>query len=60
MVLVGTQHPGNIGSAARALKTMGLSRLALVDAVFWNATLRPRNASRLVMSLSVRTNTTVR
>ena len=30
IVLVGTQHPGNIGSAARALKTMGLSRLALV------------------------------
>jgi len=24
IVLVGTQHPGNIGSAARALKTMGL------------------------------------
>lgn len=30
IVLVGTQHPGNIGSAARAMKTMGLSRLALV------------------------------
>ncbi len=30
IVLVGTQHPGNIGSAARALKTMGLRRLALV------------------------------
>lgn len=30
MVLVGTQHPGNIGSAARALKTMGLLRLVLV------------------------------
>ncbi len=29
-VLVGTQHPGNIGSAARAMKTMGLGRLALV------------------------------
>ncbi len=29
-VLVGTQHPGNIGSAARALKTMGLMRLVLV------------------------------
>src|SRR5205085_1713028 len=29
-VLVGTQHPGNIGSAARAMKTMGLSELALV------------------------------
>lgn len=31
IVLVGTQHPGNIGSAARALKTMGLSRLVLVS-----------------------------
>jgi len=29
IVLVGTQHPGNIGSAARAMKTMGLSRLIL-------------------------------
>lgn len=30
IVLVGTQHPGNIGSAARAMKTMGLARLVLV------------------------------
>jgi len=30
IVLVCTQHPGNIGSAARAIKTMGLSRLVLV------------------------------
>ena len=30
IVLVGTQHPGNIGSAARAMKTMGLQRLLLV------------------------------
>jgi tRNA (cytidine32/uridine32-2'-O)-methyltransferase len=30
VVLVGTQHPGNIGSAARAMKTMGLHRLVLV------------------------------
>ncbi len=30
IVLVGTQHPGNIGSAARAMKTMGLHRLVLV------------------------------
>jgi tRNA (cytidine32/uridine32-2'-O)-methyltransferase len=30
VVLVGTQHPGNIGSAARAMKTMGLRRLVLV------------------------------
>jgi tRNA (cytidine32/uridine32-2'-O)-methyltransferase len=29
IVLVGTQHPGNIGSAARAMKTMGFSRLVL-------------------------------
>lgn len=28
-VLVGTSHPGNVGSAARAIKTMGFSRLAL-------------------------------
>lgn len=30
IVLVGTQHPGNIGSAARAMKTMGLASLHLV------------------------------
>lgn len=30
IVLVGTTHPGNIGAAARAMKTMGLSTLYLV------------------------------
>lgn len=30
VVLVGTQHPGNIGSAARAMKTMGWRGLHLV------------------------------
>lgn len=30
VVLVRTQHPGNIGSTARAMKTMGLRDLALV------------------------------
>lgn len=30
IILVGTSHPGNIGSAARAMKTMGLSQLMLV------------------------------
>lgn len=29
-VLVHTSHPGNIGSAARAIRTMGMTRLALV------------------------------
>jgi tRNA/rRNA methyltransferase len=31
VVLSRTTHPGNIGAAARALKTMGLRRLVLVD-----------------------------
>lgn len=30
VVLVGTSHPGNIGSAARAMKVMGLHQLVLV------------------------------
>lgn len=29
-VLVGTQHPGNMGSAARAMRTMGFTRMVLV------------------------------
>lgn len=33
IVLVNTSHTGNIGSAARAMKTMGLSDLVLVDPV---------------------------
>jgi TrmH family RNA methyltransferase len=31
IVLSGTQHPGNIGSAARAMMTMGLMQLRLVN-----------------------------
>lgn len=30
IVMVGTQHPGNLGSAARAMRTMGLTRMVLV------------------------------
>jgi tRNA/rRNA methyltransferase len=30
-VLVAPSHPGNIGAAARALKTMGFARLAVVN-----------------------------
>lgn len=30
IILVSPSHPGNVGSTARAMKTMGLSRLALV------------------------------
>ncbi len=31
IVLVNTSHPGNIGATARAIKTMGISKLYLVD-----------------------------
>lgn len=36
-VLVETSHPGNIGAAARALKTMGFSQLVLVNPRFADA-----------------------
>lgn len=35
IVLVETSHPGNIGAAARAMKTMGLSQLVLVRPRFF-------------------------
>lgn len=35
IVLIHTSHPGNIGSAARAMKTMGLSELYLVKPKFF-------------------------
>lgn len=35
VVLVGTTHPGNIGAAARAMKTMGLESLYLVAPVLY-------------------------
>src|ERR1700741_1998269 len=37
VVLVETSRPGNIGSAARAMKTMGFSDLVLVNPRFENA-----------------------
>jgi TrmH family RNA methyltransferase len=38
IVLVGTSHPGNIGSAARAMKTMGFANLRLVAPARFPAT----------------------
>lgn len=35
VVLSHTSHPGNIGAAARAMKTMGLTRLVLVNPKFF-------------------------
>ena len=46
IVLVGTQHPGNIGAAARAMKTMGLHELVLV------APLNPPNEETWAMAVS--------
>ncbi|WMW79006.1 RNA methyltransferase [Undibacterium cyanobacteriorum] len=40
-VLVETSHPGNIGSAARAIKTMGFGQLVLVNPRFDNALTHP-------------------
>ena len=35
IIMLRTWHPGNIGSALRAMKTMGLTRLVLVDPNQW-------------------------
>ncbi|GFR91622.1 tRNA (cytidine/uridine-2'-O-)-methyltransferase TrmJ [Elysia marginata] len=35
IVMIRTWHPGNIGSALRAMKTMGLRRLTLVNPPHW-------------------------
>ncbi|MFZ6658020.1 RNA methyltransferase [Undibacterium sp. TJN19] len=40
-ILVETSHPGNIGSAARAIKTMGFSELVLVNPRFADALQHP-------------------
>ncbi|MFZ6871281.1 RNA methyltransferase [Undibacterium sp. Di27W] len=40
-ILVETSHPGNIGSAARAIKTMGFSELILVKPRFADALQHP-------------------
>jgi len=40
-VLVDTSHPGNIGAAARAIKTMGFGRLILVNPRFDDALTHP-------------------
>jgi len=56
IVLVDTQHPGNIGAAARAMKNMGLDDLALVrPQAFPNAeaTARASGADDLLMRARV-------
>lgn len=56
IVLVGTTHPGNIGATARAMKTMGLSRLVLVQPKQFpcaEATARAAGADDLLTSAQV-------
>ena len=56
LVLVETTHPGNIGAVARAMKTMGLTRLTLVAPRLFpsaEATARASGADDLLMSARV-------
>ena len=56
VVLVNTSHPGNIGAAARAMKTMGLTRLCLVEPKNYpdaDATARASGADDVLASAQV-------
>lgn len=56
IVLVESSHPGNIGAAARAMKTMGLSKLSLVNPARYpsaEATARASSANDLLASAGV-------
>src|SRR4030095_9550374 len=56
IVLVRTSHPGNIGGAARAMKTMGLERLYLVAPLKFphvDATARASNAGDVLARVRV-------
>ncbi|MEE4175721.1 MAG: TrmJ/YjtD family RNA methyltransferase [Xanthomonadales bacterium] len=56
IVLINTTHPGNIGSAARAMKVMGLSQLHLVSPKTWpsaDATALASGAADLLHSAQV-------
>lgn len=56
IVLTNTFHPGNIGAAARAMKTMGLSQLYLVDPRCYPD---PQASSRAAAALDVLEQATV-
>lgn len=59
IVLSHTTHPGNIGATARAMKTMGLSKLALVNPSNYpsaEATVRASRADDVLQDASVFTS----
>jgi tRNA (cytidine32/uridine32-2'-O)-methyltransferase len=56
ILLVGTTHPGNIGAAARAMKTMGLFQLSLVTPKYFpnaEATARASGADDVLTNAQV-------
>lgn len=56
IVLVNTSHPGNIGACARAMKTMGLAKLYLVQPKLFpsdEATARAAGADDILLNASV-------
>ena len=59
VVLLNTSHPGNIGAAARAMKTMGLTRLYLVNPKLFpaaEATARASGADDVLANATVCTD----
>lgn len=58
-VLVETSHPGNVGAAARALKTMGFSRLILVRPRFRDVLQHPDAQAFASGALDVLENTRI-
>lgn len=61
MILVETSHPGNIGSAARAMKTMGMDDLTLVSPKYFpadNAIAMAAGAEDLLDTATVTNNLT--
>ncbi|WP_156395125.1 RNA methyltransferase [Achromobacter sp. Root565] len=55
-VMVNPSHPGNVGSAARAIKTMGFSELVLVDPKFPDVTSQPEAVALASGALDVLEN----
>ncbi len=55
-VMVNPSHPGNVGSAARAIKTMGFSELVLVEPKFPDVTSQPEAVALASGALDVLEN----
>ncbi len=58
-VLVQTSHPGNVGAAARAIKTMGFSRLVLVSPRYATVKTHPEAIAFASGALDVLENTRI-